>query len=832
MTQITKEVRLRVFDHGEEPPSGSIDFTITVDVGAKVSVGRQRVNILTGAASTQGGRITIVDASEALTARLATGAGRADLLRRVVDVQVDEDGGGWATVAVRRLMGISESGQVGQYEVDLEDERTIERGEDIWTTNETDATKLYASGHLLPAFIEPMGSDHEQYGPFDHIWYRHDYPDANFIVSHESNTTVLVPLSLPAAQPPWAPASDPPPIPLPIPQYGHGKYMTSGVEEQIKNDIHTVIQWSFLDPPATITEGSYKHLRCRVRTTADAVADYEVLTIVAQGALIVPIGAGSIYLPLHEMDENTILRAVVVDNGGNLTNGATIVRAHLYMPSAPPTDVAPLFVGGRHGIHPVQLAKQLYEASGVRIDAASFTALIGRPYPRVRFRISGPAKLGKWLQENIFKPFMLMPLIDDLGRISLASVAVPRDADIPGSPFTFSNANTKGSPTFRHRADQMVTRCVFKYMADREARILTWDTNSEEGIIIESEETLPPYDHDRVDDFGVHEKTYSLRGIHERGAVIPNPFGSDVSYTSALWVGDLLSRNIFDRFGDGPVDGRIKAMGAAAAKVPSDFVKIDVDSYPDMKTGARGGARIVQLLAKEWELDGYEFDYLDAGPDLQPLSAPTVTATKSSDNGYHWLDVNVSAFPSNADYVIVEIAANSSTPGATSELWGQCGIYTRSGSGTFTVPQLASGLKYYVRAYATGFGYFSSDYSSSDDATLDSLPAPTISVGSQTGSTAVVTVSAFGNSNYPIRLELAKATCASGGRVFLTDLEEGRSAFTIEGMDISSTYCVSAAHIDDFGGVGSEDTAQFATTATLPTCPDMAGLVLLVGGKP
>ena len=139
MTAITKLYRVQVYEAGS---TSMVDFTWDSQLGAVPIVGTQRARPLEGRVDSRPWTLEVADIDGAVTSQLAD-AGRANLLGRLVAVQVNIDSGGWTTIAKGRIANLSES-QPGSYKVQVSDERVVERSNMIFTT--TDTCRVYPAG--------------------------------------------------------------------------------------------------------------------------------------------------------------------------------------------------------------------------------------------------------------------------------------------------------------------------------------------------------------------------------------------------------------------------------------------------------------------------------------------------------------------------------------------------------------------------------------------------------------------------------------------------------------------------------------------------------------
>jgi hypothetical protein len=427
--------------------------------------------------------------------------------------------------------------------------------------------------------------------------------------------------------------------------------------------------------------------------------------------------------------------------------------------------------------------------------------------------------MADWLSEHVFAPNLVMPLIDSQGRISTKSIALPQAVD-PATLFEFTSTNSKPGIVWQHPSRELVTEIVGKYTHQSHAggfpvflfdleRML--DIIREHGIdlIREGEKELRR-SHDRQAQFGVHEKIFNLDGIHTAGGIIPGPLGGASIFFGALkWV-EFLKTEVFDRFGDGPILGTIGLLpGTSTPPEPGDFVKITRSAFPNPEIQARGGTRIVQLLAMRWVFQGsewwIEYLWLDAGPNLQATSTPTLSLALNGTTPKHAIDVTISNTSGSAWQLQARKSAGQWHP-----------VATGTGDGTTTIEPLAAGTTFEFRARTADPNRIRSAWSTTASLATTALTAPTnLAAGTPTGSTVDLTVT-LGETDLPTEILLDASVCASASPERIATLEAGETKYTIEGMDASTTYCARARHRDPWGGVSGTAQVEFTTTATLP----------------
>src|SRR5690606_7205227 len=148
---------------------------------------------------------------------------------------------------------------------------------------------------------------------------------------------------------------------------------------------------------------------------------------------------------------------------------------------------------------------------------------------------------------------------------------------------------------------------------------------------------------------------------------------------------------------------------------------------PNPATGSRSGKRLVQVLKRDILPIGYRYEVLDAGPALQPLTAPSVSVALDPSNPKHAIKVTLSSVPAGAT-ATVEVAYDSDFERIVHVVPGLS-------DGTHAIGPLASGTQVYVRAESTAPGRIRSLSSATQTTTTQALAAPTNVAATASGRT-------------------------------------------------------------------------------------------------
>ena len=142
--------------------------------------------------------------------------------------------------------------------------------------------------------------------------------------------------------------------------------------------------------------------------------------------------------------------------------------------------------------------------------------------------------------------------------------------------------------------------------------------------------------------------------------------------------------------------------------------------------------------------------------------APTISAVKAADDGYHSIDVTASGLV--GDSWSLDINVSATDPADSDRGWIRVGMYDAADT-TIRVTPIASGTKYYFRARQHAVGRITSDPSTHVTATTDTLPAPTGLVEELVSRTDASMTWTTGISGYDIEIEVTQ-----GATIILSDV--------------------------------------------------------------
>lgn len=801
MGQITKLYRLRIATVSATNVEGSIAYTFQSQIGSIPVIGGQIVRPSEGKTESKPWSIDIVDVASVFTNTLSnTSTGRPWLLGRLADVQVSLDNGtSWTTQATGRIADVFQQ-EPGLYTVHIEDERWVERNTDAFT-NVTNGCTLYPPGTKYPwRGMSPVVLDSdtknrhlEQVGT-----------DGNF---RKVRFLALMPLS---------------------------------------DSIVDIIKGDLVDKPQRrSTTGAFKNLKCHIDGT-----DYPIVTFdeLDNESFVDKLYS---FRPMQDMGRyNSKLECwVYAPTGlGTPSYRGVYYVGYIHAPTAPLSDALPFHTGTEYvgetpyrtysTTDPFKLVKELYDAAGVRYDTTIFSdwnastnpnGLINNPlFPAMSFRVTQTMKLDEWLEEHIYNPLGVVPFVNSDGKIAPRIIHLLQNVD-PSTLFEFNSTNLTEHPTFEHTSQELVNSIEFSYES---YRAMWWNP-----YIYQSHSDRAPNGNDFPADLIIgSEKT--IKKTHDNTSVKKEPLRMNLSGVPSLdsivsigsWVrllgkkypssvmgtiegmAEFIAKEMFERFGDGPIKGRLLGNSNTSTVNAGDYVRLNLSSYPDVATATRGGSvRVVQIVSKTIHPDHYEFEYLDAGASLQPLAAPTITGTVANTaNPKHAVDVTIGSVPAGAT-VELQISRGDSTSAAKWET-ARAGI----AAGTYTITGLPSNTKIWFRVRATAPNRIRSAWSIATSLTTQAITAPVI-VSSSAVATSLKVGWTVGDANYPVMVRIGKNPATPQDAID-RPLPAGSTTFMFDELEASSNYTIYVLHVDAYGGesaVASTGTVASSAASTL-----------------
>jgi len=751
-----------------------------------------------------------VDVAGSFTAQLAGSDGRTDLINRVIQVRRSLNNGTYTVIGGGRVRDVSMGEQVAEYDVSVEQEMGIDANALIFATSNT--TRLFPP------------SPHFTYGPFQ-PFPKGQVRVAGFVTpGYPSVGSVPKMFYLRFAGSTSGIAT----VPVPLTDLGM---------EAIRKDVKPLTS-----PNDAL--GNFVHLRLRVGNSTYPVVSFGRIS---NPLFSNPGGQKPDPNVLGELEEDYTNGKppglwVVTPTSTTFVVGQSYSSAFLHMFSAPPSEATPLHITT---IHPMTLKRQLHAGAyastdqpKARYSTAAFndgsSGLERRPMSLVRFRITGPARRREWIERNLNAPFGVCDFTDSSGVIRPRYVWMPQST--AGYAFTFTPANLREPhPSWLQPGREMVTELrvvsqdeqwVIGGLAPALVAAYQRPVNASADFI----KATPSTDvrqHDRIAKLGVQSLSLESAGVH---AGVRSPVGfptePDPNLNALL---TNASKETFDRYGDGPVQGVLYALSTAESVQEGDNVRITVPTFPNAGIQARGGTRLVQIMGRRITPYGPEFDYLDAGPNLNALVAPTVTLSLSTVDKKHIVTAVVASVPAGAQFQM-DAAVGSTLPSSTSTLWQRIQT-TAFGNGTYQIRGRPAGGKTWARVRSAQAQRVRSTWrNSTAGVTSSGLAAPVVATSSVTALSFNLRLSG-GETLYPIQVFVDGSTAAafSTGNLLRT-VPAGTKSVPVFGLNSTTKYLVGARHIDPFGGIGASDSTTVTTLTTgTDRCRAPVGFYLIAG---
>lgn len=851
----TRNYRLRIADPGatevSESNPATVDLTFKKDAikndGFPETWGSQNVRPLEGMASSKRFTIQIIDENSQVTSNLSDSSGHPDLLERLADFSIEDDGGGWEVVATGRVLNVTNpSKNPSYYEIEFGDELQRMRGKEVFEdTKSVGSTpvELVATTSIWPAGIR---KDWENVTRID---------DLQGVVTQVQGN--IVSLTIPnifhyELVDELAYFED---------KNGRRTALPEVTREVIEDDLRPNRELEELRTEAT--EGDFHHLVFR-DTTNGVDRPVRAVGIFGEGDEGEDPEVG--YKADVEGKEVRVIKKIniVWPSGQPATDDN--ISGYLYMPGRTPSKNVPIHVGGQalnenreysaeNGLHPLDWCRTLLDLIDVNYNDTQISNKIAerKDSPRIWPRITGPVDVFREMS-RVLKTYGYFPVINKSGEIEFYESIFPTANTIPtdgnGDPditllpqYDKDNIDFKDGqhPSLRIKGgDHIKTVIKLKFPADnvylgKPFRQMEFkddfvpddrERDASADMIYKTQERYTRKADRNTDKFG--KRTLELDFKHMMAApssIKPKPF-ADSPFSLTAHIGEAY----LDRYSWGKIKTRLKNLPNTIDPSPGSLVRLDLSTYPNMEAQNRSGTRILQVLDNAYSVKGREVALLDAGPEQQPLPDPTITATAT---GPHTIEVTVGGSGGTSTniegfrYTVEAAIGGSSTPPVDSPKWET--VYSLGGGSVGGDPRditkFPANNNVYLRARQYDEDRITSDYSNVVSVTTDPLSAPTgITKVRDLGCAMVVEVTP-GNTSLPLRL-FVDGTRVSG------DLAAGTVTKLLVNLSTSTTYTVEAQHIGRYGGVSSLFSTDLTTQSTEATGPPAAGIFGIVGNEP
>jgi hypothetical protein len=293
-----------------------------------------------------------------------------------------------------------------------------------------------------------------------------------------------------------------------------------------------------------------------------------------------------------------------------------------------------------------------------------------------------------------------------------------------------------------------------------------------------------------------------------------------------------MGTHLLQRYADGPVTGMLHALSTAEGIAPGDYVKLELPSYPNARTGARGSTRIIQVLGKQLTPMGPIYEYLDAGRDAQPVTAPTTVALSAGPSGSTKFAVQV-AVGGVLGKALVQLAPGSTRPASGSTKWAD--VLTATSTVAQTVASLPSNTTWHARAWNVKPYQFQSGFSYSTKRATAALTPPSAFTASSVGTFHARFSWTAGESGYRTAFLGSTSTGVTLSTTHqVRSLVPGTLQYMWTGLSSNSTYLAGVRHVDPYGGYSALDSTTIETlntTAGILTAPVISTMSIYIGGS-
>lgn len=794
--------QLWVFQAGAtNTSSSSVDFILQGQLGSVPMPATPIIRPLQCRVESQPWAVDVVDSSGSFTAELASTAGYYHILQRIVQSRRRVDGGAYTVIGSGRLTDVQMLPEIAAYRISIQDETAILRSAVIFNTSNT--THLFPSG------------PHNAYGPF------------RAAARINARTAVQAPTLLDGR---WHFLVGFEATPVKVSQSGRSA---------IGNDlVSQPVQGGF----------NFTHLRATLNGTTFRVANFGYRLIQAAGLQLFHYTNDWLYgIDAHMTGEQPLRCWVIADSSNALALNTKYPQSYLHMMGAPPSPGAPLHIGGATGIHPMELKRQLFNgahqstaALRPRYSTAAFddgtTGLLRRPMPAARWRITESAVMSEWIDDQLNHPCGVVDLLDSSGRLRPRSLWLPNSSGISTTGFReFTAANLRvPHPTFGHSVSDMATVLQYEF-SDENGAIVDENGTAEgqaDGDGMYARIRTTEHHHVRINNLGRKPVAIRAHGWHGGIRVILSSSGNR-TVGGPQSIRNLVAfskQEYFDRFGDGPVMGELHALSTADDIEPGDYARLTLGSYPNAQTQARGGTRIIQILSKVQTPNGPVFQYLDAGPNLQPLSKPSLTLANSTGDPKHTILATIGSVTAGGSFDL-QAAVSTTQPSSNSMLWIPIGTSAPT-TGVYPIAQRPAGGVVFGRVRNMAPGRLRSGWRVSTAGRATSgLAAPTALATTSIRAGTADLVFTPGETVYGTHVFLDTSTAASPSTNtnLAQRLPPGSRRTRLGGMSGNTLHRTWVQHYDQYGGVSGTDSTTFTTLSTASTgnlrvAPPLIGL--------
>jgi len=798
--------KLDVYARGVTSTTGTISYTLGSSYfRVPPVVGGQIVRAAECQVESNPWRCSIIDVGSTFTAKLADSSGRLHLLGRLARLRASLNStatSNFSSVTVGRITDIALAPDVASYDLDISDERWIERQTTIFSK-------------VTSFSIVPYGNVANFQGvpPVQQVRWRCIQKTGNLVCLRYDGA---------------------PPIPT-----------NPSIIQLIVDDV----KLGAIPGNTSVAAGNFRTLRFKNTTTA---TDYE---IAAFGEVGLPLARRPNYPTASLLgwwtdpalgtdgtrdtpQEKLYVWLVWTASTPSLD---TDVIGYLYAPTHEPTENLPQLIGGSTGLHPFTLVKQIYQGTHsattsltVRFSTAAFDRLEDDPsMGRVWYRATAAEGMADFLDSRVYGPYNVAPVVDSSGKVAPQRMWLPTSTQLNVAGLAaITSTNIIGAhPTWEHPSGEIVN--AIRYSYPQYVNTFRWFPGDSLSFLPRPTTLTVLNTWDTLTYFGRRELTF--RALNVPGLNVQFSTGGYPVWGQAIF--GRLAQGIFHRYGDGPVYSELQCTSSVdattnGALLPGAFVKVRLATFPNAGVAARGSTRVMQIVRRDVTPLGRGFRLLDVGSNLNPLSAPTLTLALSSQSSRHTLKGTVASLTAGSRYE-AQLAASSSTgaaspPASSSPRWFTAAVGSSTGLVWRSGPH-ASKRKYFGRVRASKSNRIGSAWSTANvSAVTASIGAPSaLTAGTLTAGTAILKWT-NGSSMYGTEVLVdatSTATLTSTNYVGWTPPQTTR--FSLIGLNSNDGHKAAVWHKDDWGGRSAQATVTFTTTTSFTAAPSLKGLVIV-----
>ncbi len=475
------------------------------------------------------------------------------------------------------------------------------------------------------------------------------------------------------------------------------------------------------------------------------------------------------------------------------------------------------------------------------VNSSNFTPFLNdTTYPPVRFVITEPAQMGKWIQENLLKPYSLAMFLDADGQVNLVDLRLP--ASLSGIT-TLTDADlVEASDQIDWTFDrsQAITRVDAKWYGEEIVKVEDLNRSPDKYPSL-SGGLLNSIEHPLIllalgsGDFG--DQTYQMDAPGYRAIDGEQYQGGDrASYLMSKLLEHMMS---FRRpFAVGASTAAAKCRRTAnVPRVPGGLFLLQFTMLPDPATNKRGGTRLVRAVQVGFNGVKIEPVFLDMGIAIV-ASAPTASqpaqeVSNTSVGVTTTVTLNASSQPAELRYAVTDTSVGSA-PVDTDPAWRMAPLGTNPiiATGAVTFRPSTPGKRIWVQVRTMPTAGQAPQMPSAwvlagGNGRVDLAAWPAPSALTKSNDTGRAFRLSWTNGATDLMVQVLIRSPVGDPPTLVDTLPPGSTQFDFQGVDPSTTYRCGVRYYDG-RNVGPEVTADFTTGASSATAPALSSMTVLV----